>query len=114
MRLQVALADYADGAIDDPTTNDEERIKIVYATADAAPLALELQLRNIPTGTLTGTLSGTVTMDGDLQGDLELSVTFAGSIEDNGAAGTQRVEGSTTVTGTATSENGSYDIDTAL
>ena len=72
MRLQVALADYSDGSIDDPQTEDSvEKIAIVYATADGAPLALDLQLRDIPTGTLTGTLAGTVTMSGDIEGDLD-------------------------------------------
>ena len=114
MRLQVALTDYSDGAIDDPETDEEEQLAIVYATADGAPLALELQLRDIPTGTLSGTLAGTVTMSGDLEGDLELAIDFAGTIEDDGAGGTERVVGSTDVSGTATSANGSYDIDTTL
>lgn len=114
MRLQVALTEYSDGAIDDPETEEEDDIAIVYATADGAPLALEMQLRDIPTGTLSGTLGGTVTMEGDLQGDLELSISFDGAIEADGAGGTQRVEGSTGVSGTATSANGTWDIDTTI
>ena len=115
MRLQVALADYSDGSIDDPQTEDSvEKIAIVYATADGAPLALDLQLRDIPTGTLTGTLAGTVTMSGDIEGDLDLSITFAGAIEHNGAGGTQRVVGSTDVSGAATSANGTFDVDTGI
>mgnify|MGYP001575404801 CR=1 FL=1 len=115
MRLQVALAEYSDGTIDDPETEDtEEEIAIVYATADGAPLELDLQLRDIPSGTLTGTLAGTVAMSGDLEGDLELSISFAGAIEDDGAGGTERVEGSTEVSGTATSANGTFDVDTEI
>lgn len=115
MRLQVALADYSDGPIDDPETEDsEEEIAIVYATAEGAPLALDLQLRDIPAGTLSGTLVGTVTMEGDLEGDLELSIAFDGTIEDDGAGGTQRVEGSTSVSGTAESANGTFDVDTEI
>ncbi|OGQ09156.1 MAG: hypothetical protein A2138_13545 [Deltaproteobacteria bacterium RBG_16_71_12] len=115
MRLQVALTEYSDGAIDDPETEDvEEEIAIVYATAEAAPLALDLQLRNIPAGTLSGTLAGTVGMTGDLEGDLELDIAFDGAIADDGAGGTERVEGTTEVTGTATSANGTFEIDTAI
>lgn len=115
MRLEVALAEYSDGAIDDPETEDVvEEIAIVFATADGAPLALDLQLRDIPTGTLSGTLVGTVVMSGDLDGDLELDIAFAGAIADDGASGTERVEGSTEVTGTATSANGTFEIDTEI
>ncbi len=114
MRLTVALTDYSDGTVDDPETDDEEEIAVVYATADGAPLSLELQLRAIPDGTLQGTLAGTVTMSGDLEGDLELSITFAGAIQSDGAGGTARVVGTTDVTGTAVSANGTYDIDTTL
>lgn len=115
MRLQVVLTDYSDGAIDDPDSEDvEEQIAIVYATAEGAPLALDMQLRNIPTGTLSGTLVGTVTMTGDLEGDLELDIGFAGAIADDGAGGTERAEGTTEVTGTAASANGTFDIDTEI
>lgn len=115
MRLQVVLTEYSDGAVDDPDSDDvEEEIAIVYATAEGAPLALDLQLRNIPTGTLSGTLVGTVTMTGDLVGDLELDISFAGAIADDGAGGTERVEGTTEVTGTAASANGTFDIDTQI
>lgn len=115
MRLEVALADYSDGPIDDPETEDrEEEIAIVYATAEGAPLALDLQLRDIPAGTLSGTLAGTVTMEGDLEGSLVLSIAFDGTIEDDGAGGTRRVEGSTSATGTAESANGTFDVDTEI
>lgn len=114
MRLQVALADYSDGRIDDPETEVDDEIAIVYATAEGAPLVLDMQLRDIPTGTLTGSLTGTVGMEGDLEGELELAISFSGAIEDNGAGGTERVAGSTEVSGTATSANGSYGIDTTI
>jgi hypothetical protein len=114
MRLQVALTDYSDGSIDDPETEEDDGIAIAYATAEGAPLALDMQLRDIPAGTVTGTLGGTVSMEGDLEGELELSITFSGTIEDNGDGGTRRSEGSTEVSGTATSANGSYDVDTTI
>lgn len=113
MRLDVALVEYSDGTIDDPATDDEEELAIVYATADGAPLEVDLSLRDIPTGTLEGTLEGTVLMEGDLAGELQVSLSFAGEIEE-AAGDTRRVEGSTDVTGTATSEAGTFEIDTTI
>lgn len=113
MRLDVALTDYSDGRIDDPETEDEEEIAILYATAEGAPLDLEMSLRDIPNGTLSGTLTGTVLMEGDLEGELELSVSFAGAIEEQDG-GTVRSEGTTDVTGTAESANGTFDIDASI
>lgn len=113
MRLDVVLDDYSDGPIDDPDSDDE--FAITYATGDDAPLVVQMKLRNIPDGTLEeGTAVGTVTMTGDLEGELELDVTFTGAIEDDGAGGTQRVEGSTQVSGTARSAGGVFAIDTEI
>jgi hypothetical protein len=114
MRLAVALEDYSDGAIDDPETDEDDQIEIQYATDDGSPLTLELSLRNIPDGTVTGTLAGTVVMTGDLEGNLELDVTLAGEIESDGSGGTQRVEGSTDVDGTAKGDNGTFDVDATI
>lgn len=116
MRLDVVLVDYSEGPIDDPETDDTEALAILYATADGAPLDVDLQLRGIPTGTLEGTLVGSVVMEGDLAGELELSLSFAGDIEEDpqAAGATQRVEGSTEVTGTATSAAGVFEIDTTI
>lgn len=114
MRLAVGLTENADGTVDDPETEDDEELAITYGTPDGEPLALDLQLRGIPDGTLSGTLAGTVTMTGDLEGDLELSITFAGAIQSDGAGGTERVVGSTDVSGTATSANGTFDVDATI
>jgi hypothetical protein len=114
MRLETALAGYSDGKLDDPTTDEKEEIDITYDTKDGAPLALDLSLRNIPDGTFDGTLAGTVAMTGDLEGDLDLDVAFDGTIHDAGGGVTERVAGSTHVTGTAKSANGSFDIDETL
>ena len=59
-----------------------------------------------------GTLTGTFGMDGVLTGEVELDVTIAATLEagDDGTT-VQRVTGSTTVTGTATSDYGSDTID---
>ena len=109
MRLSVALVDYADGvALDSDTTLD-----VTYATDAAAQPALDLSLRNIPDGTFSGTFVGAIGMTGDLEGDVTLDVAMDGAIETDpdDAAKLRRVEGTTHITGTATSDYGTYDID---
>lgn len=116
MRLDVVLEGYSDGTIDDPETDDDDKIAITYSTADGDPLVVDLQLRDIPDGTLEGTLVGTVLMEGDLEGELALDVAFSGTIvedEDNPGE-TLREDGTTEVNGTAESQNGSFDIDTTI
>lgn len=114
MRLDVALVEYSDGTIDDPDTEDEEELAITYDTEEGAPLACDMQLRNFPDGTYSGTLVGDVVMTGDLEGELKLNVTFEGEIDDDGAGNTVRSPGTTDVTGTATSPNGDFEIDTTI
>jgi hypothetical protein len=117
MRLDVALVEYLDGPIDDPETEEEEEFLIVYDTAEAEPLAVDLSLRNIPDGTLEGTLIGRVIMTGDLEGGLDLSLTFTGEIEEDedNPGDTLRSPGTTTVIGTATNDGGGvFAIDTEI
>lgn len=114
MRLDVALVEYSDGTIDDPETDDEETLAIVYETADGAPIACDMQLRDFPDGTYSGTLVGDVVMSGDLEGELNVNVSFEGEIDDDGAGNTVRAPGTTDVTGNATSANGEFDIDTTI
>jgi len=116
MRLDVALDAYSDGTIDDPETDADDEIEIVYATAEGAPLDVDLDLRDFPDGTLEGTLNGVVVMTGDLEGDLELNITLTGEIEEDpdSAGDTLRVPGSTDVIGTASSANGTFEIDTTI
>jgi hypothetical protein len=114
MRLDVALVEYSDGTIDDPETDDDDKIAITYETAEGAPLACDMQLRNFPDGTYSGTLIGDVVMSGDLEGELKLNVTFAGETDDDGAGNTVRAPGTTDVSGTATSPNGDFDIETTI
>jgi hypothetical protein len=81
--------------------------------ATALP-ALDMSLKNIPTGTLTGTLVGTFHMSGDLSGRVDLNLSFTGtltSIADGGAGGVARQPGTVHVTGTATSPSGVYTVD---
>jgi hypothetical protein len=102
MRLKVELIGY----------QDDKTINVVYATNAAALPALELQLKSIPTGTLSGTLSGVFTMTGDLKGDVTLSLTMAGQLQADPADAKKviRKPGTTTVTGTATSAFGTYAV----
>ena len=114
MRLDVAMVDYSDGKviIDD----QENQISIEYDTdPDGVDLPYcNLNLRNIPTGTFDGTLTGTYFMSGDLHGEAILNLTMSGTLQDNGTGGTMRAPGTTHVTGTAASGDGTYDVDITL
>jgi len=101
MRLTMALTEYTDGEV-------EETI-IAYDTE--APVDVELSLRDIPDGTLTGTVLGTVVMSGDLSGPIALDFAITGSIEAATNDEVQLVDGSTEVTGNATSDYGTFAID---
>lgn len=109
LRLDVALVDYQDAVPDD----NEDAILTVYNTDTTAPLALDLSLRNIPDGTLTGTLTGLAIASDDLAGDVVFDLAIAGAIEADPDVtdGVRMVAGSTHVTGTATSDYGTYDVD---
>ncbi|MFZ5476116.1 MAG: hypothetical protein ACOZNI_05020 [Myxococcota bacterium] len=112
LRLDVALDDYAD--VEDLDDDEEDEVAITYDTdPDDLPYA-DLQLRDMPDGTLSGTFSGTFRMEGDLEGDVELDLTVEGPTEadpdyDNGV---RRVEGETEIEGTATNEDGGvFEVD---
>ncbi len=107
LRLEVALADYADEAVKDE--NDED-IEVSYDTGET-PLALDLQLKSIPDGDYDGTFTGDVAMAGDLEGVVTLNLQLSGDLEADADSegGTQRA--TTIVTGTATSDYGAYDVD---
>lgn len=113
MRLKVGMVDYTDGK---PVVEGKELdVQITYDTPmDAATQpALTLSLKNIPTGTLEGTLIGDFQMDGDVDGTATLNLTFAGMLMADGNK-TVRMPGTTHVTGTATSGDGSYTVDITL
>jgi hypothetical protein len=109
MRLFMALTDYSDEI---PNVGDNEDINVIYDTDPAALPALNLTLRNIPDGTLEGTLVGTFFMEGDLEGEVAISLTFAGEIEPDplDATKVRRVEGSTTIVGTATAGDDVFEV----
>ena len=114
MRLRVGMVDYDDG--DFPIDDKGHVANITYDTdlmVDLQP-ALDMMLKNIPDGTFTGTLVGTYHLTGDIEGDCDLNLTFSGAIMSNGQGGTQRTPGSTTVTGTAKSGDGTYNVNVKI
>ena len=116
MRLKIEMTEYSDGEI--VVGEDEDPIEITYATSTdvTAQPSLNLNLKNIPTGTLEGTLVGDFQMTGDLEDTVRLNLTFSGALEDNGSGGTRRKLGTTRVTGTATSVigEGVYQVDLTI
>jgi hypothetical protein len=106
MRLNVAMAQYSDGVV----SFDGGTVRLVYSTDAGALPALDLQLRNIPDGTWSGTLAGTYQMDGDLQGSVTLNLSLSGQLENDGTGKPRRKPGVTSVTGTATSSSGVYQV----
>ncbi len=110
LRLNIALVDYLD-EIPEP----DEELMVIYDTDPEAELPyLQLSLRNIPDGTITGTLTGDFLMTGDLEGVVTLNLMLSGNIQDDGTGGVERVPGSITVTGTATSDAGTYDVNVTI
>ena len=73
-----------------------------------------MTLNNIPNGTFIGDLVGTFLMEGDLEGEVTLDLVFDGELQADGNDGTERAPGTTTVTGTAVSGNGTYEVDLTL
>jgi len=114
MRLDLSLVEYSD--LVDLDEDDDHDFAVTYwtDTEDGLP-ALDLQLKDLPDGTLAGGLAGTFDMRGDLEGLVTLDLSFDGLLEDDGQGGTRRVEGETTVSGTATGPSGGvYAVDLQL
>lgn len=115
MRLYVGMVAYTDGPFN--INEDGDQIEVIYDTNTDPTLQpfLSMQLKNIPTGTLEGTLIGDYTLSGvDLQGTVTLNLTIAGTLMDIGGGDVGRVVGSTTVTGTAVSGDGTYNVNVTL
>jgi hypothetical protein len=115
MRLRVGMTEYTDGEV--KVSENEAAVDVTYSTATDTTMqpALNLSLKNIPTGTFDGTLVGTFQMAGDLEGDVTLNLTMAGQLEDDGTGKVRRKAGTTTVTGTAKSgEGGEYAVNVTL
>jgi len=113
MRLRVGMVGYTDGPL--VLDGEDVAIELTYDTDPDPALQpyLQLSLKNIPTGTLTGTLTGTYHMTGDLVGDATLDLTFSGMLQAEGS-GVIRKPGTTTVTGTASTGDGVYDVQLTL
>jgi hypothetical protein len=110
MRLYVELIEYSD------ETDPEADFLITYDTDPEDLPYLDIQLRNIPDGTFSGSFTGTVAMSGGLTGIVTLDIAFSGEIEEDPEVpgDVRRVEGSTSVTGTASSRYGTYAIDLVI
>jgi hypothetical protein len=109
MRLKVGMVGYTDGPI---AVDGGKPMLIVYDTpADTASQPeLDLSLKNIPTGTWTGTLLGDFHMSGGLTGTVNLNLAMTGQLEDDGTGHARRKAGATTITGSATSDAGVYQV----
>jgi len=101
MRLSAAFVAYSD--VD----------HYIYDTDPTRPLpAMDMMLKDIPTGTLDGTLSGDFQMRGDLQGVVTLALSFTATLETDPMGGiVHRVPGTTHITGSAVSPAGTYTVD---
>lgn len=112
LRLSVALDDYAD--LTDLDQDGHADLAVRFRTDDGAPLDVDLQLRDMPDGTLSGTLAGTAYLDGDLAGPALYALSLDGAIEADPDLPdhVRRVVGSTHVTGTVTGPAGGvYPVD---
>jgi hypothetical protein len=114
MRLNVGMVAYSDGAL--VIDGEELDVDITYDTNAALELQpfIQMQLKGIPTGTLTGTLGGAYQMSGDIEGETVLELSFSGMLQDDGTGKVIRVPGTTRVTGSATSGDGRYEVDVTL
>lgn len=115
LRLSVALTEYAD--VVDVDDDPQVEVAITYETVGGAPADVDLKLRGIPDGTFEGTFVGTFLMVGDLTDEVTLDLALAGALEPDTTVegGTQRADGETTVTGTATTARGTtFTVDLAL
>jgi hypothetical protein len=121
MRLRVGMVGYTEGTQEIEFEGDTIEVDLTYDTTDVVEMqpALDLSLRNIPSGTFTGTLVGTYVMRGDIEGEATLNLMFSGTLMPNPASPTDptkaiRTPGTTTVTGTATSGDGTFDVNITL
>ncbi len=114
MRLHVGMVNYSDGKITVDSHGDTIQVTYDTSTDPTMQPSLTMMLKNIPTGTLSGTLTGVYQLSGDLKGDVTLDLTIAGQLADGGNGTVVRAPGTTTITGTATQGNGTYDVDVTL
>ena len=115
MRLNVGMDDYSDGPFLIVYDDEEIEVAITYETAEGALPALDMQLKDIPDGTLDGTLNGNYLMTGGIEGEAVLNLTFSGALRPiTGTDDVERIPGMPTVTGTVTSGDGMYVVDLSI
>lgn len=121
MRLYVGMVDFSDGeftVVVDPDTDHETQVMVdlTYNTSavQTEQPYLHLSLRGVPDGDFDGELTGVYNLAGDIDGDVTLDLTMSGQLMDGGGGAVLRVPGLTTVMGTATSGDGSYDVNVTL
>ena len=111
MRLSVELVDYRD--IPDDVV---DAFVVTYDTDAAALPEFDVQLRGLPDADMEATLRGSFFMAGEIEGEVVLDLVITGMTQADplDASRIQRVPGTTTVVGTATSAYGVYDVDLVL
>jgi hypothetical protein len=116
MRLFVGMVGYSDGDVVIEQEGDDIVVHLTYDTSmvETEQPFLNLSLRNIPTGDFTGTLMGTYHLEGDIDADVTLNLMMSGTLQDVGGGATGRAPGTTTITGTATSGDGLYEVNVTL
>lgn len=116
MRLRVGMVGYTEGTQEIEYEGDTVEVDLTYDTTDVIEMqpSLDLSLRNIPNGTFTGTLTGVYTMRGDIEGEATLNLMFSGMIKDDGTGKVVRTPAMTTITGTATSGDGTFNVNLTL
>ena len=116
MRLYVGMVDYTDGPLTIEYEGETIDVDLTYDTSTDMTMQpyLQLSLRNIPNGTFTGTLTGVYLMTGDIEAEANLNLMFSGEIKDDGTGKVIRTPGTTTVTGTAASGDGTYDVNLTI
>lgn len=116
MRLSVGMVDYTDGPLTLDYDGEKIDVDLTYNTSTDVALQpfLQLSLRNIPNGTFTGTLTGLYKMSGDIEGEANLTLTFSGEIKADANNKTIRTPGTTLITGTAASGDGTFDVNLML
>lgn len=114
MRLLVGMVGYNDGPYEVDSAHHKYTVVYDTDTATATQPALDMMLKNIPTGTLDGTLMGVYHLTGDIKGDVTLDLTFTGMLMSGPNNTVVRVPGMTHVTGTAVSGDGMYMVDVTI
>lgn len=117
MRLDVTLVEYSDGEVVDPEDPDV-KILAIYDTVESEFLTIDLSLRNIPDGTFTGTVLGTLIVTGkNLDATADFDIALSGQIQQVAGGETGEIErtpGTLSITGTVSSGDGIYNVNTTL